>query len=294
MSSGGGGQEQVTNDPWAGQQPYLNRLFADAERQLTSVGPQYFKKPTVAAVPPETEMAQQMALEYAQGGAQGIADSAMAGNRNLIERGGDPANDPFFHSAVSGAIRPVVQQFTEAGGPLASIRSGAVDTGQYGGSRQGIAEGLSMDRLQQNILDTAGRMGSDAYGRGLDAQARGIALAPQTQATGAFPAQLTDAVGTQKRMIEQDFINAAIDKWNWQQNAPAMKLQQFQQFVGGGSYGGTTTSPSPQTNPALAGLGGAVAGATIGAKMGTGANPGYGTAIGAGIGFLIGYFGGGG
>ena len=93
-------------------------------------------------------------------------------------------------SAIASAAAPIWQGLAESA--LPNIRGGAVTTG-YGGSRQGIAEGLASGRAAQEV----GRQGqgiatslADAgYGRGLDAMGKALGLTSQIQGAQAAPAE---------------------------------------------------------------------------------------------------------
>lgn len=384
---GGGGQNTTTqkSDPWSGQQPYLQSLFAQAQQQQSGQGPLYFGttsnnptaptapdraaytkttpgtpgssgsppgmlagyggggslataatpattsfdqagfdqataryqqnlaayntqmqpptpnaqagSPTLAPVNPLTDQAQQMAQTAATGVSQNLANQGAFASNYAMTQAIDPANNPFFQSAVAGAIRPAVQQFSDAGGALSQIRDSSMQAGQYGGTRQGIGEGIAQSRLQQQVLDTAAGMGNTAYNEGLTAQQRALALLPQTQAAQFQPATALDSVGQQIQSQQQTAINDAIQKWNYQQQLPQQQLSQFANLING-NYGGSSVSigSSPQGNPLMSGLGGAAAGASLASAMGYGATAGAaggppGIAIGAGLGALVGLFG---
>lgn len=103
-------------------------------------------------------------------GNSGITQQGTAGATNAMNQlaaAGDPANNPYFQSAVQSAIRPVTQQFQEQ--VLPSIKSGAQQAGQFGGSRQGIAEGLASRGYMDTVGDITSNMGNAAYAQGLNA-----------------------------------------------------------------------------------------------------------------------------
>lgn len=248
--------------------------------------------PTLAPVNPLTQQAQQMASTAAQGSIQNLANNGAFASNYAMTKAIDPANNPFFQSAVAGAIRPAVQQFTDAGGALSQIRDSAMQAGQFGGTRQGLGEGIAQSRLQQQVLDTAAGMGNTAYNEGLTAQQRALALLPQTQQAQNAPATTLDSVGQQMQAQQQSAINDAIQKWNYQQQLPQQQLSQFANLING-NYGGSssTTAPTPRGNPLMSGLGGAAAGAAIGTAVFPGAGTGVGAGVGAGLGALLGLFG---
>ena len=96
-------------------------------------------------------------------GGYGTAQNAM----NQLTAAGDPANNPFFQQAVQSAIRPVTEQFREQ--VLPGIGHGAQSAGQFGSSRQGIAEGIASRGYLDTVGDITANMGNAAYAQGLGA-----------------------------------------------------------------------------------------------------------------------------
>lgn len=275
-SGGGGTSTQVQkSDPWAGQQPYLQDIFAQAQGQYNSNMPQYYPNATLAPVTADTTAAQNAARTAATGSASDLAAKGAAAESYRLGQVLDPNSNPFFQSAVAGAIRPMVTQFTNPGGPLSAIRGGAVGADQYGGSRQGIAEGAAITGLGQSMQDIVANMGSQAYGQGLTAQGTALAFLPQTQQAQMFPATALSAVGQDVQQQQQQIINDAVAKWNWEQGLPAAKLQQYANMVTGATGGGSTTStgtqPTARSNPLMGALGGAALGFSVGGPWGAAA-----------------------
>jgi hypothetical protein len=290
---GGGGSKTTTqtSDPWSGQQPYLKDLFAQAQKQYHAAGPSQYSGETVAPLSPETLAAQQKLLGYARGGAQQSSDAAtQALNFNLTDAK-DVNSNPYLQAAISGAIRPAQRALTEAGGTIYNIGDQSMAAGQYGGSRQGVAEGIAQTNFNQQALDTAAKMSSEGYNTGLEASTKALALAPGVIQAGTMPAQLEDTVGQQQRQYQQQLISEAIDKWNYDQNLPAQKLAQYQQLVATGSPGGTSTAQGGKTNSFMGAAGGAMAGFGLATMLGGAANGAAWGPYGAGIGAIIGLLG---
>lgn len=289
MSMGGKTQQQAsaqttTSEPWKEQQPYLKSLFAEAEKQYQSDTPQFFQGQQTAAQAPSTVQGQEYVKGFANTAAQDIAQNSTRAF-NTASNAADLNSNPYFSNAADAAIRPVVRQFNES--VLPQIRQNAIASGGYGDSRMGVGEGIASDRLQQNILDTTSKMALGAYQSGMDTQTKALALAPTALQTGAQPGVMMDTVGQAERGYQQQLINDAINKWNYEQTLPGNKLATLQALITG-NYGGTTTGTALQdvakTNRLMSGLGGAAAGASVGTALG---GPGIGTGIGA----LIGLFG---
>lgn len=294
MSKGGGGTQTSSTvekaDPWAGQQPYLTDIFGKAQAQYNSGTPSYYPGTVLAPQDPNTLAAQEKALTYANTTAPDAVGRVLSAQNFGLGDVLYADSNPALRANVRGALNPIVDNFYNR--ILPNIGSEAQKQGAYGGARQGIVESNAVQDLNRALLDTSAKMYSDAYGLGLDTFGKSLALAPQTITAGTLPAQIQDAVGQQRTAVTQDEINAAIEKFNWEQQLPANKLAQYQQLVQG-NYGGsgtsTSTSPAARRGGLTSALGGAMTGASLASMMFAGST--VAGPLGAGLGALIGLLG---
>jgi hypothetical protein len=129
-----------------------------------------------------------------------------------------------------------------------------------------VAEGIASGRYYQTLGDVTSKMMSDAYNEGLSATSKGLALVPQTQSGLAYPAGVWDAAGQTARGYEQEFINDAIQRWNYQQQLPFNNLATYKNLIEGqfGMAGqGMAQGPAPQGNALAGAIGGAATGAGL-------------------------------
>lgn len=280
---GGGGQTTQNTDPWVGQQPYLRDLFARAQKNLQSGGPQYYPGQTLAPVDSRTNQSLDYATQLAQGQLKQNAGNATTAWNTLLGAS-DINNNPNLQAAITAAQAPTIRAFTDAGGPLSSIRDQFQGAGQFGGTRQGVAEGIAADRLQQNLLGTGAQMAQQAYLTGLDSSARGLVLSPTVQATQLSPATTLDTVGQESRTLQQQVIDDMMQRYNYNQNLPAANLQQYQNLIMGNFGGQTSTTAQPNRTTQSIGLAatGAATGMMIGGPMGA--------LVGGGLGLVAGLF----
>lgn len=145
--------------------------------------------------------------------------SLMSGNVNTAQL------DPLARTIANNVTRNTTENI------LPQIRSGAIQSGQYGGSRQGIAEGLAASRAQQDIATATAPMYQQAFE---NAQNRQLSTAGMLN-------QQAENVGTSN--INRDFAgqqfnignNLAAQQFNSAQNMAAqsqneanrMAAQQF-------------------------------------------------------------------
>ena len=101
---------------------------------------------------------------------QGNAQTA--GGLNFLTGGGALGPNPYLQQAIDAASRPAIRQFENS--ILPNIASDAITAGGFGGTRQGIAEGLAAQGLQQQLGDIAANMSSQGYSQGLNAMQSGL------------------------------------------------------------------------------------------------------------------------
>lgn len=122
------------------------------------------------------------AYEQSQANADPAGDRAFNDMMNAGIREGlnarDVNNNPYLRGAIESATRGVTQKYNDPTGVLSNIRSDAVSNGQYGGTRQGLGEGVAGGRYIQEIGDINSRMMSAAYDKGQDTFTRTLAMAP--------------------------------------------------------------------------------------------------------------------
>ena len=237
-------------------------------------------------------------------------------------------NNPFLNNAIKLASQPVYENMQEA-----TKATSAQDT-LGGGSRFNYAQagremmdtqasdiaGVMSNKIygleRQNQLSAAGQLQS-AYTSGIQNQIDALqALGTQwgnerarqmqtlLMAPGLAEQDYKDIlalgdVGGQEEAYQQQQIDAAMQKWNFDQQLPAEWLGEYASLIAG-NYGGSVTSNNPAyynyqaPNKAASAGTGALSGAATGAIIGS-VIPGVGTAIGAVVGGIIGgaagYFG---
>lgn len=184
------------------------------------------------------------------------ANAAMEANRWGMKDVLDVDNNKYLAGHVQAAQRPLIDQFQNAGGVLSNIRSGAVSNGAFGGSRQGIAEGLAAQGLQQQMGDISSRMYSDAYNRGLDTFDSSVKNSAMINMMQSMPAQIMSQIGSQQEGFSQQQENYDANVREQAKNGSWEPLQNLANIVYGGSNGTQTTSSSvPQQDNRLQTMG---------------------------------------
>ena len=238
LSSRGSRQQDVTQTsaPWGPQQPYLLGGFQRAQNILNQPFNYAPNAMQLGGQDLMTQYAGSPGLANLIGGAQGALGFSLS--PNILS----PTSNPYLAQYGDALMRPITRNLTE--NMLPAIRSQAMGAGQYGGTRQGIAEGLAIGRTNEVIGDRLAQLYGGAYGQGLEQMSRGMQLAPGVAAMGQLPGNLMSQVGGEQYAQQLN-----------QQQIPWWQLQQYMNAIGG-NVGNTQTQPYFR-NPTAEGLGAA-------------------------------------
>jgi hypothetical protein len=174
--------------------------------------------------------------------------------------GPDIAGNPYVQGMGDVIQRRLQENLQE--NLLPSISRGARSAGQYGGTRQGVAQGIALKGTQQAYGDALAQLQSEAYGQGLEQQARGMALAPQTMQQGLLPSQLIGQVGAERRALDQAGIDEEMARHYYAQEEPWQRVERYNALASGIPWGSSQTSETSGggSNTAGSALGGALTG----------------------------------
>ena len=215
MSSGGGSQTSTTRVQYSPtEQALRDTLMADARSQFSTDWADGIPRNYYGAAPVGPSWATQDSWGRGMSGANDIERNTQEGSsvNTQLGRAINVDSNPQLQQAIMAAQRPLVQQFASAGGPMSTIRSNAASTGNVGGSRQGIAEGLAMQGLQQQMGDISSKMSSDAYYKGLDAANESVKNQGLLSMLAMMPSQAMGAIGQQQEgyQANQNAFNANV------------------------------------------------------------------------------------
>jgi len=315
MSSGSGSTNTTTTQKLGPEQKELLQLALPAFKDIVAEPPQQFPDSTVSPFTPLQEQGQQAAVDAAGAQVQPLTETAI-GSSNLLQGVGPPSgiaganeliggatgSQPFQDFLLSGAslfpesnpalaasaeaaIRPLERSLTQS--ILPNIRGGAVDAGQFGGSRQGIAEGLAAQGFLTAAGDTSANIFSQGFGQALDASTRALGTtqgaaasgvsdlleqgsrslfaAPQLANLALSPAKILESVGFQQQQQDQALLTEEAQRFVTEQMIPFLVAQEVANIAfgipggtlnsevqGGGGGGGFLSAFSPSSPIATA------------------------------------------
>ena len=272
---------QTTTQELSPEQRQLMSLAMPGVTNYAATVPQRYQGSTIAGFDPSQVAGQEGALDSAgvqtDLARQGAGTSSYWTNPNAL----DITNNPGLQGNIDAATRPITQALTE--GTLPAIRDSAEKSGNFGSSRQGIAEGLASGRASQAIGDATSKIVSSAYDTNVNAQLKALGLLPSTEAAQTTGDLTTSNVGDVRQSMAQSLLGQDVSNFNYDQLAPFLQSKDIMSLLTGLPGGSTTTTgTAPATNPLTSALGGAAAGASLGSMFGP-----VGTAGGAGLGTLL-------
>jgi hypothetical protein len=270
---GGGTQTTKSKVKLTPEQQALSRAGTKQVLQFANNPPPPPTGTGIAEFNPTQLAAQETALGAA--GQQGtLGQGAMGANQFLFGDVLSPESNPYLMQYADYATQPLMQQGYDL---LSAARGGADASGQYGGTRQGLVESNAIDATLRNIAGGRADIFSKAYGQGLEALVKGLALAPETAGLLAKPAQTIGAVGDVRQGLEQAKLTEQRQQEQLAQLWPLLVGQETLGTVGMIPSAGTVnTANAPKTSIVGGALGGAATGASLGSAI-----PGIGTAAGA-------------
>jgi hypothetical protein len=274
MSGGGGSSGVQKIEPPSYQLPYLTQGLSYAQGMLNQGAPRQYSGATVVPFSQQSQNAMAGIEKRASAGSPVVkaAQNYVTNNLNAANPYGN-VNNPYLNATFKQAAQQTQGQLAsefarsgrnvQASQPLRSEQLNNLATQIYGGAYDAERNRqLAYTGQQQGLLSAAPGLAAQDY---LDlGQLQGV--------------------GSQVENLAGQYQQDAQRRFDYEQQAPQMLLDQYLGRVRGTDYG-STTRQSGGGNTAAGVLGGAATGAGIGSTFGP-----WGTAIGAGLGGLIGLF----
>jgi len=213
MSGGGGGSKEqtTTTEPWSGVKPYLKDLAnMIGEQKGDIVNGDYTKDMA------EMTQEQRVALENLQqyygegGGFQETLGQANGALEDLLRSPEEVAQSQEVQDLIASKQAGITEQLNEE--VLPQIRSGATSAGQYGSTRQGVAEGVATGKAASSMADLEAQITGDVYNTQLQNQLKATGLAPSIASAGGSGLEQLFNIGDIERQENQ--AREDLDYWN--------------------------------------------------------------------------------
>lgn len=237
MAGGGGGSSTQTGiDP--SLKPYVEFGLSEGQKLYQGAGPQYYQGQTYIAPSGATQTALQSAQQRAM---TGSPIQQAAGQEYLSTIQGKGVN-PFLEGALAGTNRQATEAYTRG---VQGLQSKASSMGRYGSNAMGQQVGQAQDVFGRNLAETAGNLAYQSAEAERGRQMAAVANAPAYAQSDYQDIQRLLTAGQAGEQYQQNALQADINRYNYEQQLPQMKLQNFANLftsAPGGNVSTTTQS----------------------------------------------------
>lgn len=280
-----GSPKEVTqtskSEPWAEAKPYFEDLYKKAQAAMGATNKSTYDGDLWAA-PNETQVGANQQLKDASGewgktagGWDYGSDNLRGYGDQLIKNANDtswlnPDTNPWVKASTEAALGDVTRNYTR--NVLPQMGDAAIKGGAYGGSRQGIMEGLAAGEFGRETSDAATRIYADNYQKERDRMGTAQQLAA-TAAPGMYSGANSleqqkiagqqysiDALmkaGTQEQSWDQSQASENYDRYKMDQASVWAGIPEMLSVLTGGSFQSSSqTGPNPNyTSPMQGAMG---------------------------------------
>lgn len=219
-----------TSSPWAGIQPGLTQAANDttALYQNGGLNLQYYPDSTVAPLSDVTNQALNLTGLRALNGSP-VTKSAQNTVTNMLQSGFvDPSNNPYF----KGVLNDVADAYGR--GTHATTDAFFNKAGGWGSS----AYNETTQANNKAFADSLNTLANNQYQQNIDTQGKAAALAPSLAQSDYTDLSALQGVGNVYDTQNQNQLNDQINRFNFNQQAPAANIQSYIDLLNGagGNY----------------------------------------------------------
>ena len=241
MGGGGGSQNSKTTtsiDPRIA--PYVQYALQEGQRLYQGAGPKYYEGQNYVSPSEATQQSLQMARERALGGSPLIK----AAQQETLDTIAGKGVNPFLAGALEQTNRLAGEQYNKN---IQNLQSSAASAGRYGSSAMGQQAGQAQDVFARALAEQGGQL---AYGSAEAERQRQMAAV--NNASNMANADYMDIdkllkIGQIGEGYDRTQLQANMDRFNYEQNLPQMKLSQFANLFSNVPQGNTTTQTATPT-----------------------------------------------
>ena len=241
MGGGGGKQDSTTTtsiDPAI--KPYVTYGLEEAKRLYETGSPQFFPGQTYVSPSEQTQQALQMAQQRAIQGSP-LTGAAQAETLATIQGRGV---NPFLAGALEQTNRLAGEQFNRN---IQNLQSSAASAGRYGSNAMGQQAGQAQDIFARALAEQGGQLAYNSAEAERARQMAAVGAAPQMAQADYADIQRLLSVGGAREAQSAAQLQDAMNRFNFQQNLPQMKLQQYANLYSSAPQGSTTTQTATPT-----------------------------------------------
>jgi len=231
----------------------------ESKRLYQGDTPQYYPGQTYVDPSQQTQQAMTAMQNRAMQGS-GLTSAAQNAAMQTLQ-GGFLGGNPFFSQAFQPAAQEAQRSFMDS---MNQINSSASKAGRYGSNAMANLQDRAMDSYSKSLTNTAGQLAYQNYDTERGRQQAMIGAAPALANQDYYDINQLYQSGQMAEGYQQQALQDDINRFNYEQNLPQLKLDRYLQNVYGAPGGQITTQPLYR-NQGAGILGGALAGSQISA-----------------------------
>jgi hypothetical protein len=261
LENNSGDGASTSTAPWAGSLPYIQQLLRDAQAAYAGMDTQGYQGDLYAQLTPEQLATIQSAMGMSGLAPEAVGQAFSLGQSMLAGDFLNPETNPYLQNYMNAATTGVTEQFQR--NVLPSLASGAVMSGGYGGSRQGVAEGLASGEYTQSVSDMLSNILMQNYSQERQNQMNTPAFLSQALGMGQQGLNMGYQAGGTLQADQQAQLDEAYQQYMMRQNAPWQAMAPFWNMASQAAGFGGTGTQTQGSNPWGAALGGAMLGSQV-------------------------------
>jgi hypothetical protein len=239
MGGGGSQQQQSTTGIDPILKPYVEFGLGEAKNLYQGASPQYYPGQTYVAPSAQTTQALTAAGNRAMMG-NPLLPAAQQQQQAVI--GGQYLNsNPYFNQALAGASQGATQSYMDA---IKAAQGGASMAGRYGSGVSADIQNRAANTLANTLANKYGDLAYQNYATERGRQEAAVANAPALANADYTDINQLLKTGQAQENYANTALQADINRFNYEQNLPTAKLNQYAQYLSGTPQGSVTTSTS--------------------------------------------------
>lgn len=233
---GGGSTTTSTTEATPEQRAILNQQLEYA-RDMEALGPmEFYEGDTTAGMTAETEAGLQAQMDVA-GSTGMLSDTAAARFQDAMAY--DPLKDPGTQDYLDAITNPLISKYQTDIAP--KLTTAAVQGGAFGGDRAAIQQERALTNLSGQITDARTKALQGIVDSNRRQQLGMMQQLPQLQDSALLQSQIMQDVGAAREGYTQAEIDAARERFEFEQSAPRQALRDASSMLGGIDFGSITT-----------------------------------------------------
>jgi hypothetical protein len=238
----GGGTSTTTTGIDPSIRPYVTDILSKGQELYNSNNPQYYAGQTYISPSDQTTQALNTAQGIATGG-NPLLNTALQQQQDVAS-GAYLQNNPYFNQAMQGAAQAATTNYNDA---IKAAQSGASASGRYGSNVAADIQNRAATTLSNTLANKYGDLACANYAGERAMQNNAAQNAPALSAARYQDTNQLLNIGKINEDYKNQALQADINRFNFGQNLPYQKLQNYANLINQAPAGSVSTTNSQQS-----------------------------------------------